>query len=129
MSSDWYILNEDHTFSKVSNMHEHYEWEKNHGFNGLKEDRRTVDRYESKSLVVSTVFLGLDHSFGEGPPILFETLVSGGDLEGEMDRYYTWEEAIKGHNNMMKLCGIEIKKTKKKEINDTIENRFDILDL
>jgi hypothetical protein len=127
MGHAWYILNEDHTYSEVGNMHEYYAWDKDYGFYGLKEDRKTIDRYESKNLVVSTVFLGLDHSF-EGPPILFETLVSGGDLEGEMDRYHTWEEAIKGHNNMMKLCGIEVKK-KKKETNNIIDNRFDILDL
>jgi hypothetical protein len=109
-------------------MHEYYAWDKDYGFYGLKEDRKTIDRYETKHLVVSTVFLGLDHSF-EGSPILFETLVSGGNLEGEMARYHTWEEAIKGHNNMMKLCGIEIKETKKKETNNIIDNRFDILDL
>jgi hypothetical protein len=50
---------------------------------------------------VSTVFLGLDHSFGEGPPLLFETLVSGGALAGKMDRYTTWEEAEQGHARMV----------------------------
>lgn len=28
---------------------------------------------------VSTVWLGLDHSFGHGPPVVFETLIFGGD--------------------------------------------------
>jgi len=127
MIGEWYILNKDHTCSKAGSMQEYYEWDKNYGFQGLREDRKTVDRYESKNLVVSTVFLGLDHSF-EGSPVLFETLVSGGNLDEEMDRYHSWEEAVKGHNNMLKLCGIEVKK-KKKETNDIIENRFDILDL
>src|SRR5439155_18615507 len=35
---------------------------------------------------VSTVFLGLDHQFGEGQPILWETMVFGGPLKDEMDR-------------------------------------------
>ena len=36
---------------------------------------------------VSTVFLGLDHNFAQkGPPILWETMVFGGPLNGEMDR-------------------------------------------
>lgn len=35
---------------------------------------------------VSTVFLGLDHSFGVGPPILWETMVFGGKLSEEGDR-------------------------------------------
>lgn len=47
---------------------------------------------------ISTAFLGLDHSFGdEGPPILFETMVFGGPLSDEQDRYATWEQAEAGH--------------------------------
>jgi len=49
---------------------------------------------------ISTVFLGLDHAFGGGPPLLFETLVFGGKLDGEMDRCSTWEEAEKMHLDM-----------------------------
>lgn len=51
--------------------------------------------------LVSTVFLGLNHSFGEGPPLLFETLVFKGPLADEMDRYSTWEEAERGHATMV----------------------------
>jgi hypothetical protein len=51
---------------------------------------------------VSTVFLGLDYSFGEpGGPILFETRVFGGELDQEMDRYRTWEEAEAGHREFV----------------------------
>ena len=49
---------------------------------------------------VSTVFLGLDHSFGEGEPLLFETMVFGGPLDQEMDRCSTWEAAEKMHELM-----------------------------
>jgi len=49
---------------------------------------------------VSTVFLGLDHSFGEGPPLLFETMVFGGVLDGEQDRCSTWDAAEKMHDLM-----------------------------
>lgn len=31
----------------------------------------------SPTVRVSTVFLGLDHQFGDGPPLLFETMVFG----------------------------------------------------
>ena len=51
---------------------------------------------------VSTVFLGLDHSFANGPLLLFETLVFGGPLKDEMDRYATWEEAEAGHKEMVR---------------------------
>jgi hypothetical protein len=51
---------------------------------------------------VSTVFLGVDHHyFGEGPPILFETMVFGGELDHEQERYCTWEEAEAGHALMV----------------------------
>lgn len=52
----------------------------------------------SGGIRVSTVFLGLDHSFSdEGPPILFETLVFEGPLDGHMLRYATWAAAKIGH--------------------------------
>lgn len=50
---------------------------------------------------VSTVFLGLDHSFGEGRPVLYETLVFEGPLDREMCRYSTKEEALAGHRAMI----------------------------
>lgn len=62
---------------------------------------RTVAVSNIHGSKVSTVFLGLDHSFDGGAPLLFETLVFGGDLDGEMDRYGTWDEAVAGHAAMM----------------------------
>jgi hypothetical protein len=46
------------------------------------------------------VFLGLDHSFRQGPPILWETMVFGGPLDGEMMRYTSRAEAFDGHQEM-----------------------------
>lgn len=47
---------------------------------------------------VSTVWLGLDHRFsGKGPPLIFETMVFGGPLDSEMERYSTKEQATEGH--------------------------------
>jgi len=51
-------------------------------------------------IFVSTVFLGLDHQFGQGPPVLWETLVFGGSLDGEMDRYTSRAAALAGHQRM-----------------------------
>jgi hypothetical protein len=50
---------------------------------------------------ISTVFLGLDHNWGEGPPLLWETLVFGGKFDGEMERWSTLEDAKNGHNAMV----------------------------
>lgn len=46
---------------------------------------------------VSTVFLGLDHNWRGGEPLLFETMIFGGPLNGEMWRYSTWAAAEQGH--------------------------------
>jgi len=44
---------------------------------------------------VSTVFLGLDHSWSDGPPLVFETMVLP---EGEIcHRASTWEQAEQMH--------------------------------
>ena len=51
---------------------------------------------------VSTVWLGLDHSFGHGPPLIFETMVFGPYGGGEMDRYATEAQARIGHANMVR---------------------------
>ena len=63
--------------------------------------RDTVDDVTENGSItidVSTVFLALDHSFGRaGPPLLFETMVFGGKLDGEQERCATWDEAEKMH--------------------------------
>jgi hypothetical protein len=50
---------------------------------------------------VSTVWLGLDHGWAGGPPVIFETLVFGGPLEGEMVRYTNKDAARFGHDFMV----------------------------
>lgn len=48
---------------------------------------------------VSTVWLGLDHRFGPGPvPLIFETMVFGGDLDGYQERYGSAVAALAGHD-------------------------------
>lgn len=67
----------------------------------LEKNDRVVAKTTIGESRVSTVFLGLDHRFGEGPPQIFETLVFGGPLADEMERYATWEEAEAGHQRMV----------------------------
>ena len=53
---------------------------------------------------ISTVWLGLDHNFGPGPPLIFETMVFTKDGEGrtlDCERYSTEQEAIAGHEAMV----------------------------
>ena len=65
----------------------------------------TADRHVAVDQVgdakVSTIFLGLDHRFGDGPPVLYETMVFGGPLDMKRERYATRDEAIAGHAAML----------------------------
>jgi hypothetical protein len=47
---------------------------------------------------VSTVWLGLNHEFTVGaPPVIYETMVFGGEHDQDLMRYRTEREAIDGH--------------------------------
>ena len=61
-------------------------------------DRRVAQTRLPNGTLISTVFLGLDHSFRyDGAPVLFETMIFGCPLDGETERYCTWDEAAAGH--------------------------------
>jgi hypothetical protein len=60
--------------------------------------------------VVSTVFLGIDHRCGgDGPPVLWETMIFGGTHDGFQDRYTSEDEAFTGHARVLGslLRGVE----------------------
>ncbi len=61
---------------------------------------------------VSTVFLGLNHSFGGEEPILFETMIFGPgyDQKEYQTRCSTWEQAERMHAKACKIAGITWKK-------------------
>ncbi|MEK7705091.1 MAG: hypothetical protein AAB426_09045 [Myxococcota bacterium] len=61
-------------------------------------DRKVARTDIADGVHVSTVFLCVDHSFGDvGPPLLFETMVFGGALDEHCERYATMAEAVAGH--------------------------------
>ena len=64
---------------------------------------RRVAMTEICGAQISTVFLGINHNFGDGPPLLFESLIFGSPHDGEQRRYSTWDEAEKGHIEMVEM--------------------------
>ena len=63
----------------------------------LKTRRIAEDEIDGR-VHVSTVFLGLDHSFmDKGDPVLFETMTFGGPLDQQQRRYCTYAQAERGH--------------------------------
>ena len=82
---------------------------------GLKyKINRLVGRYQFGEVVVSTVFLGMDHSFNGGTPVLFETMIFGGEYDQFQERYCNWDEAEEGHKVACELVNkIAIDRDKK----------------
>lgn len=93
----WYVLDENHNpvlepdVLKASLFFEDF-------------SKRCVAQHQVGESHVSTVFLGFDHNFSSsGPPLLFETLIEGGPLNGEQERYATWSEATAGHCSYLRV--------------------------
>jgi hypothetical protein len=63
------------------------------------EDRSIADT-RIEGILVSTVFLGLDHGFG-GVPLWFETMIFGGERDQECYRYENYEAAWLGHHDVV----------------------------
>lgn len=72
----------------------------------IYEDPKTklVKQNHIQGVYISTVFLGLDHSFSEeGPPVLFETMIFGGEHDQFQTRYTTYKDALEGHEKAMDM--------------------------
>jgi hypothetical protein len=71
---------------------------KKHGDRAIKwATEHRVSRTVVGDITVSTVWLGLDHDYLTGGPIIFETMTFGDPWQNEMERYSSEEAAIRGH--------------------------------
>lgn len=95
MRTGQYIL-KDREPVQCEDMHEWGAWIS-------KPENKRVLRTDIGDVFVSTVFLGIDHAFGEGAPVLFETMIFGGEHDQYQERYCTWDEAEKGHQEAVNL--------------------------
>lgn len=66
---------------------------------------RIVAQTDVGPVQVSTLFIGLDHQWGNGPPLLFETMIFGGEHDDYQRRYSSWTEAVDGHAVAVALVG------------------------
>lgn len=82
---------------KVVEAESFSEWAKSFDFK-----KRVVAKTKLKGAVISTVFFGIDGNIA-GPPLVFETMIFGGNLHGYQKKYSTWKEAVKGHKEIIKL--------------------------
>jgi hypothetical protein len=72
-------------------------WAKN--FCNISKTR--VAEFENDNILVSTVFLGLDHSFLEAEMHVFETMVFENGSEVDCERSATYQEALKIHDELV----------------------------
>lgn len=93
-----YFLNSDHTFRECDLMEWADQFEEM-----IKENTKHVAEDIINDHHVSTVWLGLNHNYSDGPPLLFETMVFKGEgaIDIYMDRYATWNDAVEGHKKAM----------------------------
>lgn len=91
MKSTHYFLNPDHTYTPCDLMTWARQFE--------NEDRKLAfDIINNHG--VSTVWIGLNQNYGEGPPLVFETMVFDQNVfsnDTYRDLYSTWDEALAGH--------------------------------
>ena len=65
--------------------------------------RRAVKRDEIGDVTVSTVFLGLDHAWDSDIPVLWETMIFGGEHDQYQERYTSHKDALEGHKKALTL--------------------------
>lgn len=94
MSEYWILVNKE---PKPVSFTEWFEW------------FETADRHVGNTVVgkvhISTIFLSIDHSFGSGKPLLFETMIFGGKHDQYQTRCTTWDEAVKMHEKALDIVG------------------------
>jgi len=103
----WYILDNNHklvtsTGIESSKWMEENPKRKTVGYDKLKD-------INGDDVRVSTVFLGLDHSWnGSKPPILWETMIFGGQNDqAYQERYSSYEDALEGHQKAINFIKTE----------------------
>ena len=67
--------------------------------------KKRVAATEKDGVRVSTVFLGMNHEWNKGmPPLLFETMIFGGEHDEYQERCSTWKQAEEMHATACKLA-------------------------
>lgn len=92
-----YILNDA---GEPVECHDLMEWAR---WFEANDDARRVAADERQAGNVSTVFLGLNHNFGNGAPLLYETMIFGGEHDGYQERASTRAEAVREHAKALAL--------------------------
>jgi hypothetical protein len=99
--SKWYILDNNHKpvlkpFLEAAKWMKDNPKRKQIGYDELTD-------LNGDEVRVSTVFLGLDHAYGSSKPVLWETMIFGGENDQYQERYTSYEDALEGHQKTLTL--------------------------
>ena len=98
------IINPDGSV-RAAHLLEWAMWFQTAGIESYKEGGRQVARTElPDGTYVSTVFIGMNMSYGDGAPEWFETMIFGGPHDSECWRCSTFEEAETDHARAVELA-------------------------
>ena len=94
----WYTLDENNKPVKATII-QYSEWIE------ANPERKAVKQEHIGDVRISTVFLGLDHAWPKNDitPVLWETMIFGGEHDQYMDRYTSYEDALEGHQTALNL--------------------------
>jgi hypothetical protein len=106
--SSWYKLDKDNNPIVCQDHAEYFAWHQSLP----KETATGVGVQLARTGItigvsVSTVFLGTDHAIS-GRPVLWETMIFGGDRNEECHRYTSHSEAIAGHNSIVNEMQLDL---------------------
>lgn len=92
----YYILDENNK-PVASTIAGYHEWP---GYYNSNVGKTKINKEE----LVSTVFLGLDHSYGDSKePTLWETMIFGGEHDQYQRRYTSYDDAVIGHEMVVNM--------------------------
>lgn len=97
MNNDRYILDSEGNPQPEPDLFKWAEWTE-------RADRHVAFDDLPGDVQVSTIFLGLDHGFGSAVPVLWETMIFGGEHDLYQERYTSREEALVGHAEAVELA-------------------------
>jgi len=90
-----YIL-DNHTPVEAT-MNDWIDWQSNHKVH-IALDNVVLD----EPITISTMFFGINLSFDPERLELFETVVFGGEYDERKWRYLSWDDAVNGHNDVVR---------------------------
>lgn len=97
MSSDYYTLDAGGEPIPCPDFQRYAEW--------FETAERHIGNDKRDGVHVSTVFLGMDHGYGdEEGPVLWETMIFGGPHNEYQERYTSRLAALAGHQRALALA-------------------------